>query len=307
MISIKKLILEEPVAYTAQYSPSRQPNWKDIPIPSWVCQELYRYNDKAGRILSPSVMEYVAQFKPKEDVVLYRGLGFGVAEAISVLNKLRIKDPVVGSIGRYKTGKFQSWTKNRDIAEHFAGEYWITGRDPNSLGIILRATISPEQIAVPFGTLPKSIKNQCMRLEQDEFILQPGIYEAEIIQMLGKWPTKIEKSLDINAIFRGIGAEIAQQFGGKLTKNWNKSPGFGIDLIKFEKDLDRRKWSPSVQVFYRNDNSVVIEPFAGKDAKGMSPKESKFRTLEQASQYVSSEEFKQDVASIIERVIKAQK
>jgi hypothetical protein len=307
MVSLRQLILEEPIAHTAKYSPSNRPDWKNIPIPSWVCQELYRYNDKAGRILSPHVIEYVEQFKPKESVVLYRGLGFGIAEAVSILNKLKIKDPVVGLIGRYKTGKFQSWTRNKDIAEYFAGKYWVSGRDPNSLGIVLKAIISPEQIAVPFGTLPKSVKNQCMRLEQDEFILQPGIYEVEIVKMLGKWPSKMEQSLDISKIFKRIGAELAQQFNGALTKNWEKSPGFGIDLIKFERDHDRGKWSPSVQIFYRNDNRITIEANPGRDARDIPEKELKFKTLEQASQYINSEKFKQDVALMIEKVIKVQK
>lgn len=225
-------------------------------VADWVCTEIARYNKTAGKIVNPAVIDALKMFRPSGHTVLYRGLGIPKAKAVAFLKKNKLKAEL-GAKGVYDTGKRQSWTTDMKEAVRFAGLHTIVGRDPNSLGVVLKTTVAPDQIAMPLGNLPKEMKDKCLHFDQQEYVLEPGKFPVEIVQIFGEWSDV--SAVDINAVIKDVSKSIGQAVNGKVRKTWNKQTGFAIDLLDYYHPAD--KWYPSIQVLIEEDFRVAIEAY----------------------------------------------
>jgi hypothetical protein len=206
---------------------------RDNKIPTWAAEELNRYNNNAGKIVDKDIFPYFERFCPTQPIVLYRGLGFKSINGAPFMKKLGIKDPQVGSTGIYKTLKVQSWSSNPEIAEQFAGTFSIVGRDPDSLGVILKTTVTPDQIGIAMSDLPDEILDHIVRFHQKEYLLKGGSYPVEICKLFGEWGG--QEGLQIDALIKRemkkLGEKLSQKFGGGTPhKTWNSDPGWSFDL-----------------------------------------------------------------------------
>ncbi len=221
-------------------------------------QELARYNDSAGRLLNKEVIDYFSEYTPDTINVLYRGLGFAPSEATSILKKLKISEMQKGAKVKYQTGKIQSWTTDEEQAREFMGLHVFGGAlDIYSLGLLIKIThVKKDDVAVPITFLPKADIHKYLKFDQNEVLMQPGSYVAEVVDFFGDWST-----VDINAELKMLSINLQSQYGGTITKTWNKAPGFSI---KFDNIYVDKKWSPAIEVQVDTDNEVYIEIFSNK-------------------------------------------
>ena len=249
-------------------------------LPQWVKDEIRRYNRDAGKKLSPGVDEELEKFRPTKPITLYRGLGLHKVDAAGFLRKNKFKSSSVGSKGVYSTGKTQSWTSDKKQAEEFAGLHTIVGRDPDSLGIILKATVNPESIAAPLGSLPENLRKEVLHFDQAEYILKPGKYPAEIAETFGDWENS---NVDVSKALKKVGKELGERLNAKVTKTWNKAPGFSLRFL----DFGEEKWLPSFQISV--DGLVIKFRMFGPGSLEYSPK--KFESLGDLNSFVENELF----------------
>lgn len=229
-----------------------------VEVPDWACDELARYNRDAGRKLGLGPDNPFSQFKPSGSTVLYRGLGFDPVDGASILKKMRLKAQV-GATGVYKTGKVQSWTTDEKEAEGFAGKFSIAGRDDASLGLVLKLVARPDDIRVPVGNLPPELKKKCLHFDQNEFLLEPGSYSVQVVNLLGAWPdeTGVKTDMAFKKELPAIANDLMTKTGGSgVGRNWNKTPGFAVNYRKFSPD---GKFEPSLHVMIEPDNEVRVE------------------------------------------------
>lgn len=250
-------------------------------LPQYVCQAVYRYNMEHGHMLSAEYAMFFEKYLPKGKIKLYRGMGFPVVDGPRILNKLKVKN--LGDTGIYKSGKMQSWTTDKKIAEQFAGTFNIAGRNKGSLGIVISITAEPEDIVFPLGNLPEDIKKKCLRYDQQEYIIKPGKYDIKVEEMLGDWP---KENTNIKKEYIRIGSNLAKKHDAKLIKNWNKSPGFGLDFNYPQYSDGKKLWFPSLQVFFEDDLSISFEIFGLSNKNPR--KEKRFKNFEQLGEYITT-------------------
>lgn len=235
-------------------------------IPDWVCQELERFNYSAGRRLDKSIEPYLEPFKPKRPITLYRGLGFDLADGVSVLKKLKIKGNE-GDKGYYKTGKVQSWSASEEEAREFMGLHGFAGiKIKDSLGILLKATIKPGEILAPIGKLPKYIRKKCIRYDQDEYLLHPGTFKIEVVDLFGQWPDPNAK--DPKKVINDFKKKLKSLLGDniKVGPTRNKSPGFSVKLLDYPVGSRSRTklLYPSIEFLYQ-DGKIDVSIMGGEE------------------------------------------
>lgn len=214
-------------------------------IPDWVCDELGRYNDTAGKRVDKSIEPYLEPYKPKSSTILYRGLGFDKADGVSVLKKLKTKGNK-GDKGVYKTGKIQSWSSSESVAREFMGQHGFGGhRMSGSLGILLKIKANPKDIFAPIANLPKDVLKSCVRFQQDEYLLHPGSYKFEIVDLFGEWPSADDK--DPKKAINDLKKKLPSILGSdiKIEKTWNKAPGFSVTFPSIKYKTTPTKRTPS--------------------------------------------------------------
>jgi len=268
-------------------------------IPDWVYDELRRYVRTAGRRLDTDVIAEVSKFKPNKPITIYRGMGFEKAEASSILKKLKVKDLKVGTPCTYRTGKIQSWSLSKKIAEDFAGLFMFGGiRQADSLGIILEIQNLPaKDIAVPIAYINPILDKPLPFNEQEEILINPGTYRAKIVEFIGDWENSY--GVDIQKTIKDLATKAQKYTGGDIAKTWNRDPGFALKFKHLYYDI-KKKWSPSLELHV--DNTLVyIDVFGGNFISEEKVKEKikettiksrkKFKTLSETQEYLQSDIF----------------
>jgi len=252
-------------------------------IPIWVLDEIKRYNQSAGRMLDTRVSEYFKPFLPTSPTILYRGLGFDIVQMRQILRKFKLT-PTVGERSVYETGKYQSWSSSQNVAKEFMGRFMggFGGAilDEGSLGLLFKTTVSPEMIAVPIGKLPAPVRAY-LQFDQDEYILKPGSYPVELVDIMGNWTNEV----DLSKIVKETAQSLAQQFNCKLERNWNKTPGFALGFVNSPLAHDR--WYPNIQVFVENNLEVNVDSNIGR-GKQLAEKKERFSTLQELVDYIQN-------------------
>ena len=277
-------------------------------IPDWVCDELNRYNDKAGRRLDKKIEPYMEPFKPKGKTTLYRGLGFDRADGVSILKKLKIKGKE-GDRGSYKTGKVQSWSSSKGIAREFAGQFTFGGyKVEGSLGILLKTTVDPKSIIAPIGNLPKDVMKGCVRFEQDEYLLHPGTYKIEVVELFGNWPSPDDK--DPIKVIKDLRKELPSMFKNvKVTNTWNKAPGFSLEFpdVIFKDGKVEKKRPLSVSFSYEDGMLDLVVDSFDEAVRKIRPKTSVLELPPNKAAEHIEKVLPKDLKKFIEDLIKALK
>lgn len=263
-------------------------------IPDWVYDELRRYVRTAGRRLNTAVIAEVSKFKPNKPITIYRGMGFEKAEASSILKKLKVKDLKVGTPCTYRTGKIQSWSLSKKVAEEFAGLFnFVAIRDSNSLGIILEIqNLPPDDIAVPISYINRILDKPLPFSEQEEILINPGTYRAKIVKFIGDWENSY--NVDIQKTIKELAIKAKKYTGGDIGKTWNKESGFSLKLKHLFYDM-KNKWSPSIEL-HVDGTRVYLEAFIFHKspdyhrAKEIARKMRKdFKNLSEVQEYLQSD------------------
>jgi|GEM_PF-6174435 len=278
-------------------------------IPSWACDELSRYNQKAGRKLGFGVDNPFVPFKVKHPVVLYRALGFDQLTGAAFLKKSKLVAKE-GAKGVYKSSKVQSWTSDPSEAEPFAGLHSIAGREEGSLGIILKATVQPDDILIDVEHLPDSVKKNCLHFDQKEYLLAPVSMAVEIHKLLGPWPkdaASATKAGDLKKVLKAASERLKKKTdGASIGRTWNKMTGFSIEYerLKRRSPYDGRELTTAIEVSVEPSGVVHIEPFrftfkGGKDYGFRLPTSS----VSELVDYLASQRFDADYEATLDRAI----
>jgi len=221
-------------------------------------EELSRYNKSAGRILKKETIDFFKEFAPDKIQTIYRGLGFSPTEAQTIMKKFKISEMKKGAKIKYQTGKIQSWSIDQKQAEEFMGLHIFGGiLDEDSIGVLIKITnVKKDDIAVPIAYLPKADVRKYLSFDQDEILMQPGSYMAEIVDFFGDW-----SPVDITSELKSLAIALQSQYGGTIAKTWNKTSGFSL---KFDNIYTDKKWSPSIEIHVDTDMEVEIEVFTNK-------------------------------------------
>lgn len=263
-------------------------------IPDWVYDELRRYVRTAGRRLDTDVIAELSKFKPNKPITIYRGMGFEKAEASSILKKLKVKDLKVGTPCTYRTGKIQSWSLSKNVAEGFAGLFTFGAlRDSNSLGIILEIqNLPPDDIAVPISYINNILDKPLPFSEQEEILINPGTYRAKIVKFIGDWENSY--NVDIQKTIKELAIKAQKYTGGDIGKTWNKESGFSLKLKHLYYDI-KTKWSPSIEL-HIDGTLVYLEGFLSHKSAYFSivreisrKTRKKFENLSEVQEYLQSD------------------
>ncbi|HZJ68855.1 MAG TPA: hypothetical protein VFD28_02475 [Candidatus Eisenbacteria bacterium] len=221
-------------------------------------KELKRYNDAAGRLLNKKTIDFFKEFTPEKIPTIYRGFGFHPTEARRIMKKFKIGEMKKGAKIKYQTGKIQSWSTDRKQAEEFMGLHIFGSTfDKDSLGVLIKITnVKKDDVAVPIAYLPKADVRKYLSSDQDEILMQPGNYITEVVDYFGDW-----SPVDVTSELKSLAIALQLQYGGTITKTWNKGPGISLNFDNIYMD---KKWSPSIEVQVDTDMEVRIEVFTNK-------------------------------------------
>jgi 8-oxo-dGTP pyrophosphatase MutT (NUDIX family) len=184
----------------------------------------YWGNEKADQYSKyPEVEAFLSQYRPKAPVTIYRGLRASEGGHEGHLLRSLGLDTFEKKDVTYRDSRPSSWTT--DLGWLKQSEFACD--EICQKGLILEATVSPEQVLVDLNLIPEDLASLFdLRLEESEVILRPGSIPAKVIY-LSEWKDgdRIHSSPAEDLVLELFHGTCNQNAASLLERGWNgKSP-----------------------------------------------------------------------------------
>jgi len=156
----------------------------------------YQYTDAMGVINLPDVQEFFNQYKPRQNVTLYRGLHWRIEDRHNV--DFMGGNYKKGSTITQTTDRPTSWATTEKAALAFAESEIHNGEE----GMVIKGVFAPKDILVDYNKIPKELFKTLLpsrggSREENEVIVKQGTYDFIVHEIVKPGTHKSKASMNI--------------------------------------------------------------------------------------------------------------